>query len=113
MELGLADVLDGLVGRAGSGHGTRVHLWVREVPGERNVHALNSTESTGLKELLARARPAERYHRRLVVDLLYRGQAERGQRPGSGGHLQVTPDRDPDASAGAKDPVDLGHRSGC
>src|SRR5580692_1761167 len=24
-----------------------------------------------------------------------------------------TPDRDPDASAGAKDPVDLGHRGGC
>src|SRR5271166_4749152 len=105
MELSLADVLDGLISRSGSGHRTRVQLRVRELPGERNVHALDIDESVRREELLTRTRPAERHHHRLVVDLLRRSKAERRQRPGSRRDLQVTPHRYPDASAGAKDPV--------
>jgi formamidopyrimidine-DNA glycosylase len=37
MELGLADVLDGLIGRTGSGQPARVQLRVRELQGERNL----------------------------------------------------------------------------
>src|SRR2546423_6521869 len=60
MELSLADVLNGLISRAGSGQGARVQLRVRELPRERDVQALNIGESVGLKELLARTRPAKR-----------------------------------------------------
>jgi hypothetical protein len=65
------------------------------------------------EELLTRTRPAERDHHSLVTDLLRPSKAERRQRPGSRGHLQVTPHRYPGASAGAKDPVYLGNRAGC
>ena len=112
MELGLADVLDGLVCRPGRGQRPRVYLRVRELPGERDLQPLDITESVRREELLARTRPAQRHHRRLVIDLVRRGQAEGRQRPRSRRHLQVTPDRDPCASAGAKDPVHLGHRAG-
>ena len=113
MELSLADVLNGLIGRAGSGQSARVQLRVRELPGERNVQALDIAESVGRKELLARTRPAERHHHRLIADLLRRGKAERCQRPGSRRRLQVTPHGDPGAPAGPKDPVYLGNRVGC
>src|SRR5882757_8448838 len=112
MELGLADVLDGLVRRPGRGQRTRVQFWVRELPGERNVQAFDIEESVRREELLARTWPAERHHRSLVADLLRRGKAERCQRPGSRRRLQVTPHRYPGASAGAKDPVYLGNRLG-
>ena len=39
-----AGVLDGLISRAGSGQPTRVQFRVRELPGERNVQALNIEE---------------------------------------------------------------------
>ena len=65
------------------------------------------------EELLARTRPAERHHHSLVADLLRRGKAERRQRPGSRGHLQVTPHRYPGATARAEDSVYLGNRTGC
>src|SRR5271155_5428155 len=97
MEVSLADVLDGLISRAGRGQRTRVQVWVRELPGERNVLALNIDESIRPEELLARTRPAQRHHHRLVADLLRRSQAERCQRPGSRGHLQVAPHRYPGA----------------
>src|SRR5450755_1443597 len=113
MELSLADVLDGLISWSGGGQRTRVQFWVRELPGERNLQALDLEESVRREELLARTRPAERHHHSLVADLLRRSQAERRQRPGSRGHLQVTPHRYPGASAGAEDPVYLGHRAGC
>ena len=113
MELGLADVLDGLVRRAGRGQRARIHVRVGELQGERNLEALHIAESVRLEQLLARARPTQRHHRRLVVDLLRRGQAERGQRPSSGGRLDVTPHRYPGTPAGAKDPVYFGHRAGC
>jgi len=45
MELSLADVLNGLIGGAGSGQCARVQLGVRELPGERNVQALDIAES--------------------------------------------------------------------
>src|SRR6185437_12654006 len=112
MELSLAGVLDGLISWPGRGQRTRVQFWVRELPGERNVQALDIDESVRREELLARARPAERHHHSLVADLLRRSKAERRQRPGSRGHLQVTPDRYPGASAGAKDPAYLGNRVG-
>src|SRR5580700_4409647 len=101
-ELSLADVLDGLVSRAGSGQRPRVQFRVRELPGERDVQALDVTESVRREELLAGTRPAQRHHHRLVADLLRRSQPERRQRPGSRGNLQVTPHRYRDASAGAK-----------
>jgi hypothetical protein len=44
MELGLADVLDGLISRAGRGQRTRVQLRVGELSDERHVHALNIDE---------------------------------------------------------------------
>src|ERR1700728_3141411 len=113
VELSLADVLDGLISRAGGGQRARIHLRIRELPRERHVQALYIDESVGLKELLARTGPAERHHRRLVADLFRRGEAERRQRPGSGRHLYVTPHRYPDASAGAEDPEYLGNRTGC
>src|SRR5580704_936095 len=106
-ELSLADVLDGLIRWPGRGQRPRVQFRVRELPGERNVHALHTDESVRREEPLARTRPAERHHLRLVADLLRRGQPERRQRPGSRGHLQVAPHRYPDPSAGAKDPVYL------
>ena len=112
MELGLADVLDGLISRPGGSHRARVHFRVRELHGERNIQALNIGESVRLEELLARTRPAQRHHHRLVVHLLRHGKAERRQRPGARGNLQVTPHRQPDPPAGAKDPADLGHRVG-
>src|SRR5450631_103847 len=113
MELSLADVLDGLISWSGRGQRTRVQFWVRELPGERNFQALNIEESVRREELLARTRPAERDHHSLVADLLRRSKAERRQRPGPRGHLQVTPHRYPGAPAGAKDPVYLGNRAGC
>src|ERR1700689_4479843 len=113
MELSLAGVLDGLVRWPGSGQRTSVEFRVRELPGERDLQALNIDESVRRQELFTRTRPAQRHHRRLVADLLRRSQAERRQRPDSRGHLQVTPHRYPDAPAGAKDPADLGHRAGC
>src|SRR5450755_5022906 len=113
MELSLADVLYRLIGRSGGRQRARIQLRVRELPGERNVQALNFGESAGVEELLARTRSAKRHHHSLVVDLLRRSKAERCQRPGSRGDLQVTPYRYPDASAGAKDPVYLGNRTGC
>jgi hypothetical protein len=62
MELSLAGVLDGLISWPGRGQRTRVQFWVRELPGERNVQALDIDESVRREELLARARPAERHH---------------------------------------------------
>src|SRR5580658_3940959 len=112
MELGLADVLDGFISWSTSGQRTRVQFWVRELPGERDFYALDIEEAVRREELLAGTRPAERHHHSLVADLLRRGKAERRQRPGSRGHLQVTPHRYPGASAGAEDPVYLGHRAG-
>src|SRR5450631_790595 len=113
MELSLADVLDGLISWSGRGQRTRVQFWVRELPGERNFQAFDIDESVRREELLARTRPAERHHHSLVVDLLRRSKAERRQRPGSRGRLQVTPYRYPGASAGAKDSVYLGNHVGC
>src|SRR5580692_7153329 len=113
MELSLADVLDGLISRTGGGQRARIHLRVRELPRERHYQALDIDESVGLKELLARTWPAERHHRRLVADLFSGGEAERCQRPGSGRHLNVTPDRYPGAPAGAEHPEYLGNRTGC
>ena len=83
MELSLADVLDGLISRAGSGQRARVQFWVRELPGERNFQALDIEEAVRREELLTRTRPAERHHHGLVADLLRRSKAERRQRPGS------------------------------
>ena len=54
MELSLADVLDGLIGRAGRGHRTRIQFWIRELPGERNIQALNIGKPICLEELLTR-----------------------------------------------------------
>src|SRR6266700_2140319 len=45
MELSLAGVLNGLIGRASSGQSARVQLRVRELPRERDVHALDIGES--------------------------------------------------------------------
>ena len=45
MELSLADVLDGLISRAGRGQRARVQLRVRELRREPNVQALNIEES--------------------------------------------------------------------
>src|SRR6266571_2797525 len=104
MELGLADVLDGLISRAGSGQRTRVQLRIRELPGERNVQAPDIAESVRREELLTRTRPAERHHHSLVAGRFRRSQAERRLRPGSRGNPQVTPHRYPGASARAKDP---------
>src|ERR1700722_2961813 len=59
MELSLADVLDGFKSRTGRGQRARVQFWVRELPGERNVHALNIDESVRREESLACTRPAE------------------------------------------------------
>src|SRR5580658_3724146 len=56
VELSLADVLDGLISRAGGGQRARVQLRVRELPRERHVQALDVDESVGLKELLAGTR---------------------------------------------------------
>ena len=112
MELGLADVLDRLISRPGGSHRARVHFRVRELHGERHLHTFDIEESIRRQELLARPRPAQRHHHRLVVHLLRHGQAERRQRPGARGNLQVTPHRQPDPPAGAKDPADLGHRVG-
>src|SRR5580700_5913983 len=93
MELSLADVLDGLISWPGGGQRTRVQFWIRELPGERNLQALDIGESIRREEFLARTRPAERHHGSLVVDLLRRSKAERRQRPGSRRDLQVTPHR--------------------
>src|SRR5580698_6406670 len=53
-ELGLADVLDSLIRRPGSGQRTRVQLRIRELPGERDVQALYIEESVRREELLTR-----------------------------------------------------------
>src|SRR5258708_748957 len=45
MEFGLADVLDGLIRRTRRCQRTRVQLRVRELPGKRDVQALNIEES--------------------------------------------------------------------
>src|SRR5271165_2994862 len=113
MELSLADVLDGLIGRAAGRQRARIQLRVCELPRERNGQALNIGESTGLQELLTRTRTAKRHHNSLIADLLRRSKAERRQRPGPRRNLQVTPHRYPDTSAGTKDPVYLGNRAGC
>src|SRR6202167_1989895 len=44
MELGLADVLDGLISWPGRSQRARVHFRVRELQGERNVPALDIGE---------------------------------------------------------------------
>src|ERR1700677_3743638 len=54
MELRLADVLDGLISRPGGGQRPYVNFRVGELPRERNVHALDRTESVRRQELLAR-----------------------------------------------------------
>jgi len=69
--------------RAGSGQRTRVQLRIRELPGERNVQALDIAESVRREELLTRTRPAERHHHSLVAGRFRRSQAARRQRPGS------------------------------
>src|ERR1700729_4590184 len=112
VKLSLADVLDGLISRASRGQRARIQLRVRELPGERNFQALDIEESVRREELLTRTRPPERHHHSLVADLLRGSKPERRQRPGPRGHLQMTPHRYPDAPAGAKDPVYLGHRAG-
>src|SRR5580700_10308791 len=45
MELGLADILDGLIRWPGRGQRTRVQFRVRELPGERDFQALDTDET--------------------------------------------------------------------
>ena len=111
VELSLADVLDGLIRRPGGGQRPRVHLRVRELPGKRDLQALDIDESVRRQELLAGPGPTQRHHHRLVTDLVRRGQPERRQRPGPRRYLYVAPHRNPGTSAGAKHPVHLAHRA--
>jgi hypothetical protein len=69
MKLSLPDILDGLIRRAGSGQRPHIQFRVRELPGERNVRALNIDEPVRREELLTRTRPAERHHDSLVAPL--------------------------------------------
>ena len=65
-----------------------------------------------LQQGLAGSGPAEGHHRSLVVDLRFRREPERCQRPHTRRDLQVAPDREADAPPGSEDPVDLAYRVG-
>lgn len=69
----LADVLDGLIGRARRSQGTCEDIRVGELPRERDVEALDVDEPTCPEQALAGARPPEGHHRRLVLNFVRRG----------------------------------------
>src|SRR5436309_2218704 len=81
VERGLADALDGLVGRSRRGDAAGVRLGVRVLHRERDYKALLRLEATVAQERLADARAAERHHGGLVVHLVRGGPEEGREHP--------------------------------